>query len=162
MSGRKAIGGGVVALGLLAGALAGCPGTLDDPGELRDGAVDQVTFVPTDASDSSPSCGDIPTLLSSSCGQAACHSGSAPAGSLDLQSPGVTARLFGVKSSLCGGTLADPSNPDMSLLMTKLYVKPPCGGRMPSANDPLPESSIECIRAWVASGPVSVKDGSAD
>ena len=82
------------------------------------------------------------------CSQASCHgAGTHPAGGLDLQSSGVTARLIGVPAT-CGGLRIDPDDPDHSLLVEKVAGQPACGGRMPLGGQPLTEGEFNCVRDW--------------
>lgn len=50
----------------------------------------------------------------------------------------------------CSGKLADPSNPEGSLLYSKLQDTPQCGARMPFAAEPLSEAEITCVRDWIS------------
>ena len=138
---------GRVAL-LLVLILAGCPGTLADKdryfvdgqfvsGDLtmsaagRDRGVPVDGGVPVDATvDLSvvmpDPCGDVPSrLFIPSCGGGGCHGSTAPQNNLDLVSPGVAMRVVGKTAVGCPVTLADPKNPDGSLLYTKLAPSPP-------------------------------------
>ena len=118
-------------------ALAGCPGTLDDPER----------FFPAE-------CGDVEaTLLVPRCGTlAGCHVAELPAGDLDLTTPGIAARVVGVSATAaCGGqNLADPASPETSILYLKVTDAPPCGSRMPLGSADLTEAEQACLRDWIA------------
>lgn len=122
---------------LLAVALSGCPGHLDDPARFR--------------ADAGPvGCPDVPTeIFQARCGSAGCHGPTQPAAGLDLASPDVAARVVGVGATGCPGyVLAVPENPPASLLVQKLGPEPPCGSRMPLGGT-LDDATIACVRDWI-------------
>jgi len=94
------------------------------------------------------------------CAYAACHGQPDPAEGLDLEAPGVAARLVGVEGAHCGVPLVVPGDPDGSLLIDKLenYI-PGCGIRMPPPDfiPPRPRheflgpNHIACLRSWIES-----------
>ncbi len=131
-------------LGCVGLLLAGCPGTLEDKERfLVDGAMT-----------GNGGCGDVPTrIFVPSCGGIGCHGVTAPQQGLDLESPGVAARVIGVRAKVCSGLLADPANPDGSLIYGKLLDPPPCGARMPLARPSLSLADIECVKAWIVARP---------
>jgi hypothetical protein len=91
------------------------------------------------------------TFFEERCGGAICHSdGESTAAGLDLTSPGVEQRVSGAAGSGCVGVLADPSNPEASLLYTKVLDAPTCGTRMPLTGDPLTEDELSCVRDWIS------------
>jgi hypothetical protein len=134
----------LLAAGLIALGATGCPGTLADKERfLTDAAV-------VDTGGADP-CGDVPTrILAAQCGGTGCHGPMAPQQGLDLESPDVAARVVGVAATSCAATLADPANPSVSFLYTKLAVKPPCGSQMPLARPPLSSADAACVLAWIA------------
>ena len=123
----------------LSSVLLGCPGTLSNPEDF----VDQ------------PECtgATVQEIFDSSCGGSNCHDADQPAQGLDLVSPNVEARLFGVNVTAAGcedRTLAVAGDPDLSYLVDKLDGSPGiCGARMPfsAALDP---REIACIEDWIA------------
>ncbi|MCC6559107.1 MAG: hypothetical protein IT372_39790 [Polyangiaceae bacterium] len=131
------------ALGALAGIagsalIAGCPGTLDDKEKFL----------------SAGACPDIPTLFAQTCLGGGCHSAASKAGDLDLESPELAARVSGAPSTGdCAGrgVLADPADPEGSVLYFKLEPSPPCGSPMPPSGAPLTEAQLACVREWIAS-----------
>jgi hypothetical protein len=127
--------------------LAGCPGKLDDKGRFL------VDLEPPDASDADAGpCGDVPTrIFVKSCGDTGCHGATGSQQGLDLVSPGVASRVVGVQAKACQGTLADPDNPEGSLLYTKLAAKPACGSQMPLARPALSSADAACVLGWIAS-----------
>jgi hypothetical protein len=157
-------------LGWLLFVVSGCvaPGSLDHRDEfesaLKKQAAEQDGGAMHDdgGATSSPSvdagmppasaCPDVCMLLQERCGTSGCHSGSAPAGQLDLMSSGVVMRLsdMATHTSACSGKkLIDTTDPDKSVLYGKLTDPPSCGLRMP-VGTPLSDDQIECVRAFVA------------
>jgi hypothetical protein len=133
----KALFTGVLAL--TAVALAGCPGKLRDPERFTDGGV----------SDGGDTCPDVPTeIFAMKCAGSVCHSGNTPAQNLDLVSPGVASRVVGKPAGECKGSLADPMDPEASLLYIKI-AGTMCGSRMPSGGT-LTDSEIACVKDWIA------------
>jgi len=136
-------------LGALAAVLClltGCPGKLDDKEAFLAAAN------PENASDADAGpCGDVTTrIFVPSCGDTGCHGRTAPQQGLDLVSPGVASRVVGVSAKACAGALADPENPEGSLLYTKLLPRPACGSQMPLARPPLSSTDAACVLAWIA------------
>ena len=76
-------------------------------------------------------------------------SAAAKSQNLDLQSPGVAARLVGVAAS-GGGLLIDPTDPSQSVVYTKLTATPPFGSRMPLGMVPLDDAMLACVLSWVS------------
>ncbi len=112
---------------------AGCPGTLENKEAFLAG---------------SGNCPDMPAFLADKCGTANCHSGAAPAAMLDLKSPGVEARVADKPGAQCVGKLANTSDPENSLLYTKLLDPPGCGLRMP-IGAPLSAEESFCVAQWI-------------
>lgn len=122
----------VTALGLLAAA-SGCKD--DDPGPM---ATERCAEL------------DIPQLFVEKCSTAACHEGSAPAADLDLVAPGLETRLVLKPATQCPGVIADPSDPEGSVLVEKLRPDPSCGVAMPLGMELLPEEDVACVVEWVS------------
>jgi len=159
-----------LAMALSALLLAGCPGTLDDKerflvdagnagngGSGTDGGDDAAA--PNDAGSDAAAgagpdlgpCGDVVTrIFVPSCGGTGCHGATGAQQDLDLVSPGVAARVVGVTGTGCISTLADPANPEASLIYQKLSPTPPCGSPMPLARPALSEDDVACVLAWIA------------
>jgi hypothetical protein len=94
---------------------------------------------------------DMPKLFEQRCGGNICHSkGDSTAAGLDLTSPGVEQRVSGAAGNGCVGMLADPANPEASLLYTKVLDAPTCGTRMPLTGEPLTEDELTCMRDWIS------------
>jgi len=145
------------------GSLAGCPGQLDDKAEFdayAEAHGDAGAPAGMNVAGSSPgaagtmsagACGDVVArIFTPSCGGTGCHSAVAPQQDLDLVSPGVAARVVGVSAKQCVQVLADPANPEQSLLYQKLAVKPPCGAQMPLARPALSSADVACVLGWIA------------
>ncbi len=122
--------------------LPGCPGSLRDPERFN-----------------APCPADVPAqILVPSCAGASCHSATAHAAALDLESPGLPARLVGVHATGGDGLLVDPANPDGSVLVRKLTPTPPFGAQQPPGA-PLDPATVDCIRVWVRAIISGVGDG---
>lgn len=94
---------------------------------------------------------DIPRLFEERCGGAVCHAvGQSTAANLDLTTPGVAARVSGVMGTACEGLLADPADPEGSVLYDKVAGMPTCGAPMPLSGDPLTEDELTCMRDWIS------------
>jgi hypothetical protein len=139
-------------------AISGCPGTLEDPERFFDAAGGGSEADPpgdVHASDDAGAlpdagnCPDVPqAVFQANCTSAGCHNAQDKARGLDLQSPGVAARLVGVPATEGPGLLIDPSAPSSSVLYTKLTTKPPFGARMPLGSA-LDEPTIACVLTWI-------------
>ena len=115
---------------------AGCPGRLRDKERFL--------------GEAGAPCGDVVAkIFVPKCGSSNCHGSSAPQQGLDLVSAGVAARVVGMTAKGCATTLADPENPEASLLYTKLAPNPPCGGQMPLAQPPLSDADAACVLKWI-------------
>lgn len=109
------------------------------------------------------------TVFARRCTNVGCHvapDGSvAPASGLDLESPGVEARLYNVLAADCPGeVLVVPGKPDTSFLVRKLEdEKPSCGTRMPREDKGLAPADIACIKSWISALPSNgpLRDASA-
>jgi hypothetical protein len=145
--------------------VAGCPGKLEDKQSF-------LSYVPPDASPDSTAqagssstaggsgvgggmngdaCGDIiDRVFAPSCGDTGCHGAVAPQQGLDLVSADVASRVVGVAGKVCVSTLADPANPEGSLLYKKLLPSPGCGAQMPLARPALSSADMACVLAWIA------------
>jgi hypothetical protein len=128
-------------------SVAGCPGTLADK-ELYEAALDGASG-PADGG--AGGCGDvIERIFVPNCAGSACHGSDAPQQDLDLVSPGVPSRVVGVAGKGCSVPLADPADPEGSLIYQKVLPNPPCGGQMPLARPPLGRADVACVLAWIA------------
>jgi len=124
-------------LGLVLPLCAACPGRLRDKDRFL--------------GEAGAACGDVvANVFVPKCGSSNCHGGSAPQQGLDLVSAGVATRVVGVTAKACAATLADPEDPEASLLYTKLAPNPPCGGQMPLAQPPLSDAEAACVLKWIA------------
>ena len=136
----------VAGLGLIV-AVGACAGSLDNKDEFLDAG-----FTTSASSGTGVDlCGDVEkTILVAKCNGAGCHGTMAPQKGLDLESPGVAARVVGVAAKACQGILADPSSPATSLLYTKLLAENDCESRMPLARPVLSAMETECVKTWIA------------
>ncbi len=124
-----------------------CPGSLGDP--------DRCLSIESDAGtalDTGSQCPDVPgVVFAGNCTLAGCHNAADRANGLDLQSPGVGARLLNVRATGGPGLLIDPANPSQSVVYTKLTPAPPFGVRMPFGKMPLDVATVGCVLTWVSS-----------
>jgi hypothetical protein len=125
-----------VGLVVAAATLAGCPPGLSDPERFQSGC---------------PSGFSVESMMRDKCSGSGCHSGSAPAAGLDLVSADAFARMYG-KASSCGEALISPAGADQSLLLQKVDGTTTCGARMPLGGDPLADSDVACVKAWITEG----------
>jgi hypothetical protein len=152
---RKRKPGWMVAAALagLTGAaalLGGCPGTIDD----------KTPFLNAGA------CPDMPTYFAQSCTMGSCHGDMNPAAKLDLKSPDLGKRVAGQPATFCaGGVLANPDDPESSVLFGKLTDSPPCGAPMPLGGTALDDTQLDCVLEWIATleaGPIPQQDGGGE
>ena len=134
----------VLVSSLAAAAASACAAPLDDPARFLDGGA---------ISEASCEVDPESEILAVRCAGSVCHSATdQKAAGLDLVSPGVADRVRNVASpsAECGGSmLVVPGDPGGSLLYQKLGETPPCGSRMPLAQDPLSEEEIGCVASWI-------------
>jgi hypothetical protein len=95
------------------------------------------------------------------CNSFGCHSANTPAANLDLESPGVKARLVNVPAThlhILDGSqancdpselLVDVANPEQSLMLTKVLGTQSCGGLMPVLPRLFSSSDIACYTEWI-------------
>jgi hypothetical protein len=112
--------------------------------------------LPGDVSDAGmPVLADVQArVFTPSCAFSTCHSGSAPAAGLDLDSASRDA-MVDVPSPVHGvSILVVPGDPDASYLYQKLAEDPPAvGDRMPIGS-PLDPTRLALVRAWIAAGAI--------
>ncbi len=140
--------------------LPGCPGKLGDKQGFVDYAAthgdagagsDAMNETGTSGTSATGACGDVVTrIFIPSCAGNGCHSAAAPQQGLDLASPDLAKRVVGVAGKMCLVTLADPTNPEGSLMYQKLAAKPQCGAQMPLARPPLSPADVACVLGWIA------------
>jgi hypothetical protein len=145
---------------LAVGAALWCTQSCLAPGSLENEEKYRVRFDaaegdPTqgrDAGKPAPSgCAAACDTFRNTCAMSDCHSAGNPVVNLDLESPGLVARLSGApaQSVPCfDQTLLVPGNPSKSIIYTKLLAKPGCGLRMPLTGA-LSDPDIDCVRRWV-------------
>jgi len=136
-------------------ALAGCAGSLDQPGRFA-----YLGFPPDAGSGDTSSdggCDPVTDIFPLSCTASACHSAQSQQANLDLQSPGLPKRLVNKPAHGGPGYLIDASNPAQSVLYTKLTATPPFQFQMPLGALPLSTDEMSCLLGWVqaaaAAGP---------
>jgi hypothetical protein len=135
--------------------LAGCPGSLENPGsfDVADG-IDGGggSFAAANRIDggggSETGCAQ-PIAFATTCAVSGCHAATTPAGGLDLASPNIAMRLLGKQAMGGPGLLIDPANATASVLYTKLTTTPPFGARMPLVGAPLSDADLACALSWI-------------
>jgi hypothetical protein len=166
----------------LLGTCIGCPGALDDPARFADAGIDTVgadaaagidtggpAVAPAEAgpgadSSAASTCPDVASaILAPTCATTGCHDAQDKVQGLDLQSPGLFARLAGVQATEGPGLLIDRASPPHSVLYTKLTASPPFGARMP-LHGSLDDGSIACVLAWIteSSQDAGIPEGGPD
>ena len=116
--------------------LGGCPGELENPERFGDGGT--------------LACFDVVTeLFPQRCDGTGCHRPGED--QVDLLSGGVEARLTNAPSEQCAGKiLADPADPEGSVLYVKLASAMPCGGvQMPLGGEKLTSDELACVASWI-------------
>ncbi|HVY39117.1 MAG TPA: hypothetical protein VHM31_14325 [Polyangia bacterium] len=160
----------VAGLLLAAGALTGCPGSLDpdlmgQPPSTGSGGTTGTGGSMGTGGGSGTNCtgdNDGATIVTNQC--TACHSATAASvlgGGLDLTiDANIKSRLVGVKSpnsptgmSMCNGNgtpyLNANSSPATGLLIDKIQKStPPCGSQMPYLLPALPSVQQQCLIQW--------------
>jgi len=140
------------------------PGTDTGPATVRDATM-AADIPPEPLSPCTLSIDLESGLLRPRCATAGCHTESDQAGGLDLQSPGVRARLTGAAAITCPGkVLVVPGRPSESYLIEKLGPSPACGRTMPLGSAALSADEVSCLRRWVgeATGGGVVDAGTVD
>ncbi|MGZ3454419.1 MAG: hypothetical protein ACXWUG_07905 [Polyangiales bacterium] len=115
-------------------ALGACPGTLDE-GKFAGAGT----------------CTDpVKEIFTPTCAVSGCHStaDSDASGKLDLEAPNVADRLRGKKAFGGAGFLIDTTNPEQSVIITKLKSPVPFGSRMPLGLAALDSVKQKCIHDW--------------
>lgn len=136
-------------------SLTACPGRITDP----------TPFIGGNNEGGTTSCSIASTQIESQlirprCATTGCHDTSTRAGSLDLQSPNIGARLLSQMSTCMGRPLIDSANRSGSYFVSKVAESTPsCGARMPLGAPPFNASEIACVRTWVSTlGDVPMND----
>ncbi|GAC1351126.1 MAG: hypothetical protein NVS3B20_21750 [Polyangiales bacterium] len=143
--------------------LTGCPGSLDEPDRFRDaaGGGGGGEGGPVDPC-------DVPAkILKPKCATSSgCHSAADKTEGLDLESPGLKARLVdhplftgagAITPKPAGAVLIHKSGDlSKSMFWLKLVAPPltaaPYGSPMPLTGGKLNESDLTCVKNWVAQG----------
>ena len=131
----------------LALALVGCAGALDQPERFTNLGTPDAGQVP--ASDGG--CDPVGQMFPLSCSTSACHSAQSQQANLDLESPGLPARLVGKQAHGGPGLLIDAANPAQSVMLLKVLDPPPFQFQMPLGAPPLSPEDTACLHAWIDS-----------
>ncbi len=97
---------------------------------------------------------DVQPIFTANCAVAGCHTGAAPTGSMNLSAGNAYANTVNVAAvGLAGQTRIIPGDASNSYLIRKLEGGPNIAGtRMPQGQAPLPQATIDIIRAWIGQG----------
>ena len=93
-------------------------------------------------------------VFTKTCAVSGCHNSTDKQAGLDLSSGKAYSNLVNVRSSQVNDLFrVKPGDPDNSYLIIKLEQdNPPQGVRMPANGNPLPQTTIDVIRRWIADG----------
>jgi hypothetical protein len=136
-------------------ALLGCAGSLDRPERFQNLTppdAGQVGITPDGG------CDPIIVMFPLSCSTGACHSAQSQQGNLDLESPGLPARLVNKQAHGGPGLLIDASNPSQSVMLLKVSDNPPFQFQMPLGAPSLTPDETACLTAWVQAAVTPVAD----
>jgi len=97
---------------------------------------------------------DVQPIFTANCAQAFCHTGPTPTGGMDLSSGNSYAEIVNVAAAgLPGQIRVIPGDASNSYLIRKLEGGPNIAGtRMPQGAAPLPQATVNIIRAWIDQG----------
>jgi hypothetical protein len=100
---------------------------------------------------------DVQPIFTASCAFSGCHGGASPAQGMNLSAGQAYANTVNVPSNeLPGMDRIEPGDPDQSYLVNKIQgTQGDVGGsgqRMPLGGDPLSDTDINTIRAWITAG----------
>lgn len=145
-------------------ALAGCPGSIDEEmfRASREGGTPRDTGA---AGACPPTVTDVQRdLIMARCATAGCHTTMDRLGGLDLESPGLGARLIDVRASsmgACSGrTLVTISGATVDgVFFGKLGDTATCGTRMPPGGSRLTAQEIECLKEYMRTLASTPSDG---
>jgi hypothetical protein len=148
---------------LLCGGVVSCAGTLTDPERFEIEGGSASSLGGGENGQAGTGCADVETmLLPARCALSGCHSTKDVSAGLDLESPGIRARLTGRAAAGGPGVLVDPGgDPQKSVLYLKLTPNPPFGSQMPLAGAKFAGSDLACVAAWIAA-PAAVDDAGAE
>ena len=127
--------------------LSGCAGPLEDPSRFAYLGADAGSDGGVSLSDGG--CDPVSTIFVPNCTTSSCHSARTQQGNLDLESPGLPQRLVNVQATGGPGLLIDKTNPDQSVIYTKLSDPPPFKFQMPLGAPPLSADDVTCVQQWV-------------
>ena len=100
---------------------------------------------------------DVQPILTANCAFSGCHGGSSPAQGMNLSDGQTYSNTVNVASNeLPSMDRIEPAQPDLSYLVQKIQGTQGgvggSGGRMPLGGQPLTQSQIDLIRAWIMGG----------
>lgn len=92
---------------------------------------------------------DIEPIFQGNCTTSGCHDSGTQESGVNLSSYQDAIESKGVQYD---ALVINPENPDESPLVDKIEPSPEIGERMPFEGNPLTQSEIDSIRAWIADG----------
>ena len=128
----------LVGWGLALSVLSGCPGNLVDKDRFlvgRDGGGGAACDVEND-------------IFKMQCATAGCHDAVTKTQFLDLESPGIKARIKS-QMATCTSVVGQPLG---TFMIAKVKPSPSCGGPMPLGGLELDAAEIRCIEDYIADG----------
>ncbi len=135
-----------------AAVVAACTGTISGgaPSPVGAATSDGATGGGGEAGPAAVCPNVVTSIFTPRCAVAPCHTTISPAGSLDLQSPNIYARLVGATGPFGGTLIATDHDPSASLFYQVLEGVPPAGyNAMPLSGAPLTADELSCVRAWI-------------
>jgi hypothetical protein len=107
---------------------------------------------PVGGGGSGDTCDAFNTILLDRCGSSGCHNDGSPQGAFAVSEQDVLEFVDrpSTKGNACDQLFIDSSNPEESLLYTRLFSAD-CGGilSMPLSGDPLTEEQSDCVLSWL-------------
>lgn len=140
--------GAATSAGAAANVFTGSAYVVASAGTRRDSALITVN-IPVTLS------GNVQPIFTQSCAISGCHTGAAPAGSMNLSSGQTFANTVNVPTSggPPGSIRVIPNDPSNSYLIRKLEGGPNIlGNRMPETGCCLSQTTVNIIRTWIAQG----------
>jgi Bacterial Ig-like domain (group 2) len=99
---------------------------------------------------------DVQPIFTANCALSGCHAGPSPQQAMDLSAGKAYANIVNVHAMEANLDRVEPGDPEASYLLHKIQGTQSqaggSGGRMPQNADPLPQGTIDIVRAWIQSG----------
>jgi hypothetical protein len=139
---------GELAVVLLATLAMGCPGRLTDPGRFTGGISNDGGTGGTQG-DCDGTVNVEQDVFAATCATAGCHTTAAQSSSLDLETPGIAARMLNKAAVGCSNQVLLKS--DLTgYFFNKLSTSPQCGSPMPLGKSTLTDNQVACVKQYLA------------